>query len=403
MNGSGFRIGRLYGISIRMDWSWLLIMLLISWNLAFAFGQLHPDWNNGMRWGIALLGALLFFASVLAHELAHSLVAKSQGLPVRNITLFLFGGVSNIQREPSRPRDEFIMAAAGPVTSLVIGALMRLSAAGRLAAARRAGTILQVAGNLSPLATVLLWIGTINLILGVFNLIPGFPLDGGRVLRSIIWALTNNLRTATRYAAFTGQAIAWLMIVAGIAMAFGLRLPLFGTGLLNGLWLAFIGWFLNSASAQSSQQVAIQEVLEGVPVARLMRTNPPTVEPDCTITDIVHTHIMGHDDQAFPVLENEQLVGIVSLDDVRRVPKEEWDAKHVSDIMTPAPNLVTVAPEADASQAMETLIQRDVRQLPVVRNNPVTGQQFLGLLRRRDIMQWLQIHTGNHSDGRRTP
>ncbi len=417
MIGKGFRIGRLFGISIRVDWSWLFIFLLITWNLTSVFSQLHPDWSPASNWGLAFFAALLFFASVLAHELGHALVAKSQGLTVRSITLFLFGGVANIQSEPRSPKDEFWMAIAGPAVSLVLGAIMLMVSAGDFILAGRFGQAALNARNLSPLNIIFLWLGSINLILAIFNLIPGFPLDGGRVLRSILWAVTRNLRKATRMAAFVGQAIAWVMIVAGIAMAFGLRIPFFGTGLISGLWLAFIGWFLNSAAVQSYQQVEIQDILEGVPVSKMMRQDPPTVEPDCTVANLVHKHVMGSDDQAFPVLQNNRLVGIVTLDDVRRVPQDEWDRVMVQNIMTPHQNLVTVTPNEDASQALEKLIQRDVRQLPVVRPAPAgytamipntgadftinapSNTEFIGLLRRRDIMRWLQLHSDLPENG----
>jgi Zn-dependent protease len=421
MIGNGFRIGRIAGITIRVDWSWLFILLLITWNLSSLFRQLHPEWGLAANWGIALAAALLFFGSVLAHEMAHSLVARAQGLPVRNITLFLFGGVSNIQKEPESPKNEFWMAIAGPLTSLVLGVVMLLIAVGGVITTRGLGQPGLAVRNLSPLNAILFWLGSVNIILAVFNMIPGFPLDGGRVLRSIIWAATHNLRSATRWAAAIGQAIAWIMIIAGISMAFGLRIPFFGTGLVSGLWLAFIGWFLNSAAVQSNQQVQIQDLLEGVRVANLMRRSPPTVEPDCTVANLVHTHLMGSDDQAFPVLQNEQLYGIVTLDDIRKVPRSDWETVYVRDIMTPSQDLITAAPEEDVSQAMEKLIQRDVRQLPVVRLTgpsagpaiiPATGEgaahpgalpaanvEFIGLLRRRDIMRWLQLHTGGHDGG----
>lgn len=392
MRGSGFRIGKLFGISIRVDWSWLLIVLLITWNLASVFGQVHPEWSSGMRWVLSLLAAGLFFASVLAHELAHSLVAQAQGLPVKNITLFLFGGVSNIQREPSSPKNEFLMAAAGPFTSLIIGVVLLGAVAATQAIARGLANPSQWLAGLSPISTLLLWLGSINIILAIFNLIPGFPLDGGRVLRSFFWAVTHNIRTATRWAAFIGQGVAWLMIVAGIAMAFGVRVPIFGTGLINGIWLAFIGWFLNSASSQSYQQIAVQDILDGVQVSRLMRKDPPTVDGDCTIDDLVNTHVMGTDDQAFPVLDKGHLVGIITLDDVRRTPRERWSQTYVRDAMTPESSLVTVSPEEEASSALEKLVQRDVRQLPVVRK--ITGgQEFVGLLRRTDIVRWLQLNS----------
>jgi Zn-dependent protease len=386
---SGFRIGRIFGINIRIDWSWLFIVFLVSWNLSTVFGQSHPDWTTGKRWGIAIIAALLFFASVLAHELAHSLVAKARGVPVRSITLFMFGGVSNIQRDPDSPRDEFLMAILGPITSLVIGGLLVWIAglsAGPLGAAMAEPT--ETIGRLNALSTLLLWLGSVNVIVGIFNLIPGFPLDGGRVLRSILWAATDNLRRATYWASLVGHGIAWLMIGSGIAMAFGIRIPFFGTGFVNGLWLAFIGWFLHSASAQSYQKIVVQDILEGVPVSRMMRSDPPTCSADCSVSRLVHEHIMKTDDQSFPVVEDGRFVGLVALEDIRAVSREAWDTTTVREIMTPIDQLVVVTPDEDAAEALNKLTQRDVRQLPVVRDGALTG-----LLRRRDIIKWLQLES----------
>ena len=254
----GFSIGHIFGINIRVDWSWLLIFVLVVWNLASVFGGVHPDWGPALSWGTALVAALLFFGSVLAHELAHSLVARARGIPVRGITLFLFGGVSNIQREPPSAGAEFIMAIVGPLTSVVLGAILLVigvASAGPLPNA--AADPNQFLASLGPLTTLLLWLGTVNIVVGIFNMIPAFPLDGGRVLRSIFWAISNNLRKATRWASWIGQGIAWLMIVAGIAMVFGVQLPVLGTGPISGLWLAFIGWFLNSSASRSYQQVEL--------------------------------------------------------------------------------------------------------------------------------------------------
>jgi Zn-dependent protease/CBS domain-containing protein len=383
----GLNIGRIFGIRIRIDWSWLFIFILVTWNLSTIFAQFHPDWGFGMRWGIAVLAALLFFSSVLAHELAHSLVARARGIPVRDITLFLFGGVSSIEHEPESPGGEFLMAVLGPLTSLVIG--------GILLAIVFLGSGIQVAptnavqalGQLSPLLTLMVWLGSVNVTLGIFNLVPGFPLDGGRVLRSILWALTNNLRRATRWAAGVGQAIAWLMIIAGISMVFGVQIPFFGTGFASGLWLAFIGWFLNTASTQSYQQVIIHDILEGVPVSRMMRTNPPICSPQCSVSRLVHEHIMGTDDHAFPILEDGRLVGLVTLEDVRKVAREAWDGTTVSEIMTPAERLITTSPEEDAARALEKLSSNNIRQLPVVSEG-----RLVGLLRRQELIKWLQLH-----------
>ena len=324
---NGFSVGRIFGIRITIDWSWIFIFVLVIWNLGTAVSDLHRFWSPVTIWGVAVVAALLFFASVLAHELAHSLVARAQGLPVRTITLFLFGGVSNIQREPRSPAAEFLMAIVGPITSIVLGVIFLVLGA------ISAGTLVQEVmpsmtglASLSPLAIILLWLGQINVLLGLFNLIPGFPLDGGRVLRSILWAATNNLRTATRWASWVGQAIGWLMIIAGVAMVFGARIPVLGTGFLGGLWLAFIGWFLNTAALQSYRQVVIHDILEGVPVARLMRTTVPTVPATISIGDLVHEYVMRTDERAFPVLQDgDHLAGLVCLDDVRKVPREDWD------------------------------------------------------------------------------
>lgn len=386
--GKGFGIGKLFGIRIRVDWSWLLIFLLVTWNLSTAFGQFHPDWGTGLRWGVSVVASLLFFGSVLLHELAHSLVARSRGIPVRSITLFLFGGVSNIQQEPRSPGAEFWMAIVGPLTSLVLGAVLVVIAgltAGPLQT--MVSSPGQVVSALGPLTTLLAWLGSINFTLGVFNLIPGFPLDGGRMLRSLLWAATDNLRRATRWASWVGQGIAWLMIVAGIAMVFGVNIPFFGTGVSNGLWLAFIGWFLNSASAQSYQRVVVRDILEGVDVSAMMRDCPPTVSSGISVDELVHEHVMKTDEYGFPVLDDGQLVGIVTLDDVRSRDRKQWEETPVREIMTPVEDLVVVEPDTDAADALEQLTGRDVRQLPVMDDGSLTG-----CLRRRDIVKWLQLH-----------
>ncbi len=265
----GIRIARLFGIDIRIDWSWLLILLLIVWNLTSAFSQAHPEWEMLFSVGMGLIASILFFLSVLLHELAHSLVAKSQGIPVSDITLFLFGGVSNIREEPKSPGSEFAMAVMGPVASLVIGfSLLVLSGIGLRVKNLRDLQIMQFLEELGAFRTIMVWIGSVNVILGLFNLVPGFPLDGGRVLRSLIWRMIGNLRKATQWASYIGQAIAWIMIMAGMAMIFGIRIPFFGQGLIDGVWLILIGWFLNNA--------AIHTLLNGGNVLMLKKKKSQT-------------------------------------------------------------------------------------------------------------------------------
>lgn len=383
----GIPLGRMFGIAIRVDWSWLFIFLLVTWNLTIGFAQLHPDWSMVLTLGIAVIAALLFFASVLAHELAHSLVAKAQGLSVRNITLFLFGGVSNIQQEPPSAWAEFLIAIVGPLTSIIIG-IICLLLAGVASLGNAVAAPMQMLAQISPLTTLLLWLGPINILLGVFNMVPGFPLDGGRVLRAVLWGATNSFRTATRWASWIGQAIAWLMIALGIAVIFGLRFPILGTSFISGLWLAFIGWFLNTAAVQSYQQIVIRDMLEGVPVSRLARTHVPTVAPNETVETLVHDLVMGTDERAFPVIQQDSLVGLVCLDDIRKVPRTAWNTTTVQQIMTPADQLIQVAPEEDAGEAFEKLVRRDVNQAPVMQ-----ADHFVGMLRLRDIVRWLDLQS----------
>jgi len=388
---TGLSLGRIFGIRVNIDWSWIFIFILVTWNLRVVFGLSHPEWSGALSWGLGVAASLLFFASVLAHELAHSLVARARGIPVRSITLFLFGGVSSIERDPESPTSEFLIAVVGPATSIILGVLLILLAGIGLSftAARTAITNpMQLVAQLGPVTTMLMWLGSINITLGIFNLIPGFPLDGGRVLRSILWGATNNLREATRWSSYVGRAIAWLFIVAGIAMIFGVSIPIFGTGFIGGLWLVFIGWFLNSAAIQSYQRVVINDILDDVTVERMMYRNPPTVPADTTITHLVDKYVMRADDHAFPVVDQGEFVGMVTLDDIRGVPRMQWDERLVRDIMTPVSDLVLTTPGEPADQAFNKLASRDVRQLPVME-----GGQLVGLLRRSDVVRWLQLQS----------
>ena len=385
---SGFRIARIFGINIGVDWSWLLIFVLITWNLSVVFASAHPGWGSWLATGLALIAAILFFISVLVHELAHSLVAKARGMRVREIKLFLFGGVSNIEREPPSPGAEFVMALVGPLTSIALGVLLVLAGGFTTPVGEAISDPGQTVAQLSPVTTLLLWLGSINVFLGCFNLVPGFPLDGGRVLRSIFWAASDDLRLATRWASWIGQGIAWLMIGGGIAMVFGMQIPFLGSGVSGGLWLAFIGWFLHSSASAGYRQVVVQDILEDVPVERMMRANPPSVPPGISVDELVNDGIMGTDDHAFPVVDGGELVGLVTLEDVRAVSRTSWGNTLVRQIMTPTDQLVSVTADGDAAEALNKLQSRDVRQLPVMRNGTLAG-----LLRRRDIVKWLQLHS----------
>ena len=388
----GFRIGKIFGINIHIDWSWLLIFGLVSWSLASTFGQIHAEWTTLAQWGMALSAALLFFMSVLAHELAHSLVARARGVPVRNITLFMFGGVSNIQREPTSPLGELLITIVGPLTSFLLGAVFLILGSGSIAIANinvvNANAMLS---QLGPVSTILIWLGSINILVGLFNLIPGFPLDGGRIVRSILWGITDNLNKATRWASWMGQAVAWALIFAGMSMLFGAQIPLLGSGFINGIWLIFIGWFLQSAAVQSYRKVVVQDILEDVPVKQMMYTDVPVVHANLSVQTLIDNYIMQSDNRAFIVLDDDKMLGLVTIEDVRKVAPESRNTMLIRNVMTPSQKMVVVAPEEEAAEAFDRLQAKDIRQLPVV-----NGNKIVGLLRRKDIIRWLQFqsHSG---------
>lgn len=390
MNG-GFRLVKLFGIEITIDPSWIFIFLLVTWSLAIGvFPRLQPGWGPILNWVISISASLLFFASVLTHEFAHSLVAKARGLPIKRITLFLFGGVSNLEREPESPWTEFLMAIVGPLTSIILGFLFILLGGQTIGNLFSTTAVPETAiRQLSPLQTLLFWLGPINIFVGLFNLIPGFPLDGGRILRSIIWGITGNLKLSSRIAAFFGQIFGYFFVLTGIAMIFGIRVPLFGAG-IGGLWIAFIGWFLASAAGQSYTQVVLKDLLKGVPVKNLMRQDLTPVAPDISISQLVDGYMIGTDKHVFPVMDNDTFKGLISLEDIQQVPRGEWDKKKVSQIMTPIKTLETVGPEEAASEVFNKITQRDIGQVPVVKN-----KKLLGMVSRRDILLWSALSKEN--------
>ncbi len=386
---SGFRLGKFFGVNVHIDWSWLFIFTLVSWSLASTFRQVHPEWTVSTQLGLALIAALLFFLSVLLHELAHSLVANAHKHPVRSITMFLFGGVSNIQKEPTSPWNEFVITIVGPLTSFILGGLfIILGTRGAVLNNLSASRPLEVLSRIGPLSTIFIWLGSVNILLGVFNLIPGFPLDGGRVLRSILWGLTNNLVKATRWASWVGQFVAWALILSGIAMIFGTRIPLLGSGVFNGMWVIFMGWFLQNAAAQSYRRVLVQDVLEDVPVKRMMLTDAPAVPADITAEALVNSHIVRSDNRDFIVSENEQPVGLVTADDIRKLPPETRPKVLIREIMIPSKKLGVVAPEENVSEVFDRLQNQDIHQLLVMH-----GNRIVGLLRRKDIVRWLELQS----------
>lgn len=390
---TGIRLGRIAGISIYLDWSLSIIFLLIAFSLAVGvFPRWHPEWGPGVAWGTAVAAAILFLFSVLVHELSHALVGRLQGIEIKRITLFIFGGMAQMENEPHVWRAELWMAIVGPITSFILGVIfisLGILAAGPIEVEPEIPE--QFLASLSPLSTLLLWLGPVNIILGIFNLVPGFPLDGGRVLRAIMWGITGNLRKATRWASQAGQAFAWILIIAGFAMILGIRIPFFGTGFVSGLWLAFIGWFLNNAALVSYRQLIVREALENVPVSRIMLTDFIRVTPETLVSTLVDQHLMRSDHRAFPVEANNRLVGIISLTDIRKINREQWSNTTVGDLMTPASKITKITPNGDAAEALFTLARHNLNQLPVVENGTIRG-----LIRREDLLRWLSLYGGQH-------
>lgn len=382
------RLGRLAGVQILIDWSLLIIFGLILLSLgAGLLPAWHPDWSAGLRWGVAFASAVLFFGSVLLHELAHALVGRALGAQVPRITLFVFGGMSHLEREPTGWRGELWMALVGPLTSLALG-LACLLAVGALAGPLdpAQGDARATLADLPPLATLLLWLGQINILLGLFNLVPGYPLDGGRVLRAILWGLTGDQAAATRRAAGLGQLFAWLLIAAGIAMMLGLRVPVFGSGVLPGLWIAFIGWFLNNAAIMSYRQQVVSRSLAPVAVERLMLATLDPVDPETPLDRLVEEGVLHSGRRAFPVVRAHVLLGLVTLEDLRRVPASERPRRRVAEVMTPRERLVTVERRDSAEEALRRLSQAQVNQLPVL-----DGGRLVGLLTRENLLKWLAL------------
>jgi Zn-dependent protease/CBS domain-containing protein len=361
------RIGKIAGINIDIHISWIIILVLLTASLATGwFPQSYPGWATATYWLIAFLSSLLLFISVLLHELAHSLVARSRGLSVKSITLFIFGGVSNIEQEPKSPGIEFQLAFVGPLTSLAIGFLCFL---------------LQVPlrGSNTPLEGILFYLASTNILLGIFNLIPGFPLDGGRVLHSIVWKLTGNLRQATRVASLIGQIIAYLFILLGIWL-------FFAGNILNGIWLGFIGWFLLSAAQSANAQDMLTTVLRGVTVGEVMNPTPATVPADISLQQLVDTYFLPNGLRYSLVMQDDHLVGLITLRDIRHTPRERWEQVLVSNAMIPLSRLHVATRQQSLSDVLPFMAGHDVNQLPVVENGAPVG-----ILSRDAVVHYLEV------------
>ena len=369
MPGS-FRLGTFAGIDIYINYSWLIILVFLIWSLATNwFAVLDPGWSPALYWITGTIAALLLFASVLLHELAHSVVARARGLSVKNITLFIFGGVSNIEQEPKSPGVEFQVAIVGPLVSILLGGLAFL-------------LLLPLRGSNNPVAATLGYLAITNVLLGVFNLVPGFPLDGGRVLRSIVWRISGSLRTATRAATLTGQVIAYLFILAGIWL-------FFGGNVFNGIWIGFIGWFLLSSAQSANSQVMLQSMFQGVKVAEVMIPDPVTVPANISLQKLVDEYFLPRGLRSALVVQGEQLAGLITLGDIRHTPREQWTQTPVGSIMIPLERLHAVSPQQNLNDVLPLMVGGDVNQLPVTQDG-----QVVGVVTREAIMRYLEVRRG---------
>jgi Zn-dependent protease/predicted transcriptional regulator len=375
-------LARIFGIEIRLDFSVLIVFALVVYSLGAAlFPRWHPTWDAALTWGTAFTAGVLFFASLLAHELAHSVVAKLRGIQVPRITLFVFGGVSELEREPNTPATEFLIAIVGPAMSALLGfAFTWLGAT--LAGADFTGDVFKdpeaAMAHLGPGATLFLWLGPINFMLAFFNLVPGFPLDGGRVLRAILWGISGDLRSATQWASNMGRAFAWALMGFGVLQALG-------GAFVQGVWLLLIGWFLNNAARNSYVQLLVQQAFEELIVGNLMRTHFEVIDPDLTLEAFVNEFLLRSAQSAWPVIEDGKTVGLITFDDVQATSEDERAAQTVRAVMSPIDE--RLSPDVGGRDALRALAESERDPLPVMK-----GEQIVGLLHRGDITRWLALH-----------
>jgi Zn-dependent protease/predicted transcriptional regulator len=363
---SQISLGSVFGIKIGLHYSWFIIAVLIVFSLSAQFRASNPAWGENVILAMAIGTAILFFVSLLLHELAHSLVARANGLPVREITLFALGGVSQIEKNPQSAKVE--------LTSAVIGAVC-------LALARSIGN-----PSSDPAMAMLLWLGYINLTLAAFNLVPGYPLDGGRVLRALIWWKTGDADRSTQLAARTGQVVALAFIALGIFQYFS------GAG-LGGLWIAFIGWFLLQAARESYGRVGLAHALKGVRVVDVMTRDCPTVDGWMNVENFVEHELLRTGRRCFIVLDKDkgEIAGLVTPHEVKEISRAQWPYKTLHDIMRPVDDLHSVTPDAPLTSALESMNRYDLNQLPVIANSHLEG-----VLSRAQVLAYLQTHAEIH-------
>jgi Zn-dependent protease len=365
MNRRGISLVRVLGIPIELDYSWFLIFALVVWTLAAGtFPSEFKNWPTAEYWLVGIATAIVFFLSLVLHELGHSIVARHYGIAVRSIKLFVFGGVSQIETEPPSAKVEFLMAVVGPLVSFALaGVFAGLGA---------------VSVTVPPLLALAKYLAYINGALGLFNLIPGFPLDGGRVFRALVWGITNNLRRATVIAASLGRLIGFLLILFG-------GYQIFIGNFVNGLWIGFIGWFLENAAMSQVRQQRLHDLLTGRRVSQAMSTGYTSILPDTTIQVLVDQQVLGNGQRSFVVEEGNKVAGLLTLHDIKGLPRAEWPMTTASQAMIPLAQVRRIRPDEELWTAIEEMNRDGVNQLPVM-----TDGHIEGMLRREDIISYLR-------------
>ncbi len=367
MFGKRFELFKLFGFPIRIDLNWFIIAVLVTWTLAtLVFPQDYGGLGQGTYWSMGLAGALGLFLSIVLHELGHALMARQYGVPMGGITLFIFGGVAEMSTESPSAKAEFMVAIAGPLVSVLIAALC-------LGLAALGGSVKWPVAMIG----VVRYLGVINAVVVGFNMVPAFPLDGGRVLRSLLWYWKGSLRWATRVTSRIGGGFGLFLIGAGL-------LTVISGVLLGGVWLCLIGLFLRSAAQGSYQQLLMRQALEGEPVRRFMQPNPVAVPASKTVQQLVDDSIYRHHSGMFPVLDGERLLGWVTMREVKRLPRDQWPYTTVDQIAEPCTEDNTVSPDTDAMEAVLRMHQKSTSQLLVVQE-----RRLHGTLNFNDLMRFI--------------
>jgi Zn-dependent protease len=369
--GSGLRIGKIIGIPIYLHSTWIFIFAAITYIIASQFKQEHPLWTDAQHWIVGILTSLLFFASVLFHELSHSVVAQHYKIRVVSITLFLFGGLARIEREPSKAIQEFNIAIAGPLASgLLSGFFFGLT------------LLFPYSQSVGALAT---WLCRTNAALAVFNLLPGFPLDGGRIFRAMVWGVTKNFEKATRVAGASGKLIAYAMIVSGLWGAFH-------GSVQNGIWFAFIGWFILNAAQESVAQVAIRQALAGLSAADVMSKEVPTAPGHITLEEY-SAEVLRTGRRCHLVVNDDRLLGMMNVHTLNSVPRNEWAHNSVQSAMIPREQILWTSPEEPLLRLLERLLSADVNQMPVVSGAGDGAPQIVGIVTRDSILRVMRMRS----------